>query len=51
MLRGTLIVKDVELGDIEYDLSIRDTFNDTKMYLEPKGNYEDYFKGVDYFDL
>lgn len=51
MLKGTLIIKDEELGNIEYELSIRDTFNDTKMYLEPVGNYEEYYTGVNYFDL
>lgn len=51
MLKGKLIIRDVDLGDIEYDLSIRDTFNDTKMFLESKGGFEEYTKCVDYFDL
>lgn len=51
MLKGKLIIKDIDLGDIEYDLSIRDTFNDTKMFLESKGGFEEYTKCVDYFDL
>lgn len=51
MLKGTLVVKDVELGNIEYNISIRDTFNDTKIYFEPLETYTEYMNGVDYYDL